>query len=253
MKNCIITGSGRSGTSLMAGILYHSGYYLGDNLYKPRHSNPTGFFENALINGINEKMMAQMPFKKKWALKSWNESPFSPIKGQWWLSLTNNDPASDVNIEKEKISGLITHAPFAFKDPRFAYTLPYWEPLLPKDTLVFVLFRDPQTTVNSILKECASIEYLENFHITRKLSFRIWNNVYSHILSIEKNSNLDFKYIFYEDLINKTAIPYIEKILDYKLKSDIIDPALYRSKSIKKSPHSSEKIFRTLMRKVKYH
>ena len=145
---------------------------------------------------------------------------------------------------------MISHTPFAFKDPRFVYTLPYWEPLLPKDTQVIVIFRDPQTTVNSIMKECASVDYLENFHITKKLAFRIWNNVYSAILSTEQKSNLNFSYIFYENLINKAAIPYLEKCIAHKLTTDIIKPSLYRSKSEKKSPPSSEKIFKVLMDKA---
>jgi len=44
MKNCIILGSGRSGTSMVAGTLAKSGYFMGDNLYPARESNPKGFF-----------------------------------------------------------------------------------------------------------------------------------------------------------------------------------------------------------------
>ena len=57
MRNCLVMGFGRSGTSLMAGILLNSGYYLGDDLYPARESNPTGFFENSFINGINEQIL----------------------------------------------------------------------------------------------------------------------------------------------------------------------------------------------------
>jgi hypothetical protein len=249
MRNCIITGSGRSGTSLLAGILYHSGYFLGDNLYKPRHSNPTGFFESALVNGINEEMMKQMPFQKNWSLKTTNESPYSPAKGQWWLALTKTSTLSDVHVESDKISELTSHTPFAFKDPRFAYTLLHWEPLLPDNTLVIVLFRDPQTTVNSILKECASVAYLQNFDITRDQAFIIWNNVYSHLLTMEKRSKLSFSFIFYEDLISREAIPYIESCIGKQLTTQIIEPSLYRSKSKNESPYSSEKIFQILMSK----
>ncbi|NIM13858.1 MAG: sulfotransferase family protein, partial [Candidatus Aminicenantes bacterium] len=55
MKNCLILGSGRSGTSMIAGILHKAGYFMGDNLYPPRSANPKGFFENWEINEINEK------------------------------------------------------------------------------------------------------------------------------------------------------------------------------------------------------
>ena len=50
VKNCLILGSGRSGTSMIAGILHKAGYFMGDNLYPPRSANPKGFFENWEIN-----------------------------------------------------------------------------------------------------------------------------------------------------------------------------------------------------------
>ena len=58
MRNIIILGSGRSGTSMLAGCLSTSGYFMGDNLYKKRESNPKGFFENKEINTINEDILS---------------------------------------------------------------------------------------------------------------------------------------------------------------------------------------------------
>ena len=52
-------GSGRSGTSMLAGILHQSGYFLGEGLYKPQESYPKGFFEYRSINSINEAILQQ--------------------------------------------------------------------------------------------------------------------------------------------------------------------------------------------------
>jgi len=58
MKNCLILGSGRSGTSMLAGMLHQAGYYMGESFHQPRDSNPKGFFEWYRINRINEDILA---------------------------------------------------------------------------------------------------------------------------------------------------------------------------------------------------
>jgi hypothetical protein len=54
MRDCIVLGSGRSGTSMVAGALAKAGYFMGDRLYPARDANPLGFFEAPEINSINE-------------------------------------------------------------------------------------------------------------------------------------------------------------------------------------------------------
>jgi Uncharacterized protein conserved in bacteria len=60
MRNCLILGSGRSGTSMVAGTLASAGYFIGDNLYPRLASNPKGFFEDPEINAINEDLLARI-------------------------------------------------------------------------------------------------------------------------------------------------------------------------------------------------
>jgi hypothetical protein len=57
-RNLFILGSGRSGTSMVAGLFRNAGYFMGDKLHEPRHSNPLGFFEDAAVNNINESILA---------------------------------------------------------------------------------------------------------------------------------------------------------------------------------------------------
>ena len=85
MKNVLILGSGRSGTSMVAGTLSKAGYFMGERLYKPRESNPKGFFEDPEINGINEALIAKVvphrpPLIGKWLFHE------RPIEGQRWLA-----------------------------------------------------------------------------------------------------------------------------------------------------------------------
>jgi hypothetical protein len=58
MRNCIILGSGRCGTSMAAGCLAKAGYFMGEQLLPPRSANPKGLFEDEEINDINEQILA---------------------------------------------------------------------------------------------------------------------------------------------------------------------------------------------------
>ena len=56
MYNCLILGSGRSGTSMAAGVLAKSGYFMGRNLIPPRPANPKGFFESEQITDVKKRL-----------------------------------------------------------------------------------------------------------------------------------------------------------------------------------------------------
>ena len=62
MKNIFITGSGRRGTSMLAGLFSQAGYFFGDKLYPPREANPKGFFERPedaymeLVREVNSQL-----------------------------------------------------------------------------------------------------------------------------------------------------------------------------------------------------
>ena len=59
-RSTIILGCGRSGTSLVAGLLHESGaWQFNPDLLDPSGLNPKGFFESRTINGVNEKLLAQ--------------------------------------------------------------------------------------------------------------------------------------------------------------------------------------------------
>ena len=55
-----VLGCGRSGTSLVAGLFRNAGFHMGDNLYRPRPSNPKGFFEDVAVNGLNDDLIGRL-------------------------------------------------------------------------------------------------------------------------------------------------------------------------------------------------
>jgi hypothetical protein len=256
MKNCLILGSGRSGTSMIAGILHKAGYFMGDNLYPPRTANPKGFFENWEINEINEKILEKYTKKESPLLHRLNKivkrlkkvkylkhvfphvktTVYSPGKGQAWLfslsSRTGIDhTAPHPEIEK-RIKAALSRKPFAYKDPRFSYTLPVWAKSLDKGTVLVCIFREPDVTVESILKECRSIDYLEDLKIDREKAYEVWLNMYSHILEKHRPGfrQFDFIFIHYEQVYDGSALNRLSAALGVPLGSDFVDKQLKRTR-----------------------
>src|SRR4051812_23204486 len=85
VRSCIILGSGRSGTSMVAGTLRQCGYYMGPDLLNPGLSNPKGFFESREINELNEDILRPfLPRKHEGPLKWMNRR--RPQPHQLWLA-----------------------------------------------------------------------------------------------------------------------------------------------------------------------
>jgi hypothetical protein len=222
MKNILILGSGRSGTSLAAGLLSASGYFMGENLYPPRDSNPKGFFEDPEINGINESLLAHV-LPQKTGIDE------IPGDGQRWLSQVDLNvifPQDDSIIKR--IQYATQREPFCFKDPRFSYTLPVWRPYL-NNTGFICIFRDPATTVKSILKECRDMEYLHSLAIDHEVAQEVWFLIYKHILDIHRHKG-DWLFIHYEQLLSEEGLNKFENFTGAKIDRSFPDKALNRLK-----------------------
>jgi hypothetical protein len=259
MKNVFILGFGRSGTSLMGGILFHSGYFLGDDLYPPRESNPMGFFENERINTINEKILEQYDYIKLHPEKQNDhrcQSPFNPGFGQRWLSYIENETviqSHDQQIQIE-IQSLISEDKFAFKDPRFSFTLPVWKPYLPKEIVLICMFRQPDVTTESVIKDCMSANYLQNFIIDRNIIFQLWANCYRRILKyLQYYPQTTIVFVHYEQLLSLKAISKLSEILGVQLKSNFISPELNRTKPGNNMPGYSKALYDLLCTHADFH
>lgn len=236
MRNCLIMGFGRSGTSLMAGILHQSGYFSGDDLYPPRKSNPLGFFENARINGINETILKEYDYEKKNSNPPAFSRPFSPYtpgEGHRWLTCI--PPEIEITHCDESvldsIDMVIASSGYAYKDPRFNYTLGIWNNRIKDDTLYICMVRQPEITIGSVLKECAFAAYLSDFFIDPDLAYQLWYNSYTHLLkNLSAISNDRIMVIHYEQLMNRSIIEELEKRLKAHLDPSFIVQELNRSR-----------------------
>ncbi len=252
MKNCLIMGFGRSGTSLMGGILHEAGYYMGEDLYPPRDTNPKGFFENALINGINERILKKYDFtslNRENPLKDSKWSPFNPDDGHRWLTYIEKD--TEVNFSDEPIDddikNVLSHKPYAYKDPRFNYTLNVWNKYLENDVLFLCIFREPWITIQSTVTECNTAEYLLEFSIDAELAEQLWRNSYLHLLKQRERIGADrFIFIHYKQLLDASVLPYLSGKLEVNLNGGFASADLNRIKGDQSISEETEDLYSKL-------
>ena len=248
-NNLFILGSGRSGTSLVAGLFRNSGLCLGSNFYQARDSNPLGFFEDREVNLINEQILKPY-LPKRIVYNGINYGSDSAMEGQRWLARIS----LDTNIEatqgiKIRIKELTSNQPFCFKDPRFSYTIDVWRPHI-NNVKYICVYRDPAVVVTSMLKEVGNVPYLQDFAISIEQAFEVWRLMYQHILTKHSKSG-EWLFLNYDDLFHPVTLNRIEEFTKVSIDRNFPDQKLNRSRSKSKSDIASLDIFSELKRKSK--
>jgi hypothetical protein len=229
MKNVLIMGCARSGTSLAGGLLSEAGYYMGEELMDPSEANPKGFFEWPYLNRLNEQILEPVtPTRLRFFGRFLDQT--RPRRGgaqDRWTSripLTTTIPSPSLDL-LEKMKAVLSKAPYCYKDPRFCYTIPRWQPLL-KDTLLVVTFRHPILSARSMAK-LASTEggllfeekqALENVKLT-----------YAHVLRAAKQGG-DWLFVHYEQMLNGDCFDRLEAATGATINRDFPKKDLKRTK-----------------------
>lgn len=285
MRDCLIIGSGRSGTSMLGGIMHEAGYFMGEKLYSGTPSNPKGYFESPEINDINESILLNynndifikflhrffdFSFSKSTnnsrSIKSKIRNTYQLLnriirrtvldkdkRQQWLVSLS---PDIEINyydkIIKDRIRKMIKERPFCYKDPRFSYTIDIWRSFLPEDTKFLCVFRDPGITVNSIIKDRASSDYLKFVFIDEKYAYKMYANIYTRILNY--NNDLDKKtlYVHYNQILDGSRLKHISEFIDSDLNNNFVDKRLSRTKSNGRQPYEAMVVYNKLCEKASY-
>ena len=244
MKNCLILGSGRSGTSMVAGTLAQSGYFMGEELISARDGNPKGFFEDVKINRINEELLSQVLSKRPRFLGRYLFKN-RPLSGQRWLAKvpvgTTISPSQHLI---EQIELLLINQPFCFKDPRLCYTLPVWKPHL-KNVVFICVFRDPISTINSIMKEVKYEPHLKHFKISSKQALEIWMLMYQHILLVHQFEG-EWIFLHYDQVLNGEGLEKLASVTGASVDYSFPEKSLQRSKPNRSIPKNAEAIYQQL-------
>lgn len=234
MRDLLILGSGRSGTSMVAGTLAASGWWVGDDPYPGRAANPKGFFETAEINGINEELLAAV-------------LPATPRfeHGQRWLAelAPGVEPRADEALAR-RIQRLVAHRPFAFKDPRLCSTLEAWRPHLPQDTGCVCVFRDPAATAASIVRECREAPYLAGLEMDTERALALWCTMYERVL--QRSSSGEWLFLHYDQMLTQDGLARLERFAGAGLDRRFPEASLRRSRPECSVPPRAAEIYREL-------
>lgn len=198
----LITGMHRNGTSIVTKALSTLGVNLGDPLVPADSGNPTGYWEHKEAVSINENIL-------KW-LKIYWDQPLISSSAQYQLPehlITRGSNFLEANASKA--------LPFAFKDPRSARLLPFWneaakrtkQPIKLQHLLVL---RNPLDSARSLARR-------NGISVERGLALWV-----EHMLAFSTHTDWDTTLIVqYEDLLKdpkntlcslqkRLAIPYAD-------------------------------------------
>lgn len=213
---------------MLAGMFSDVGFFQGDDLYPPREANPKGFFENWKINTLNERIIVssvQTSFGAEAAafLTSYYRD------GQYWLArLPREFRCHPTEEQVTEIATLAGHRPFAFKDPRFCYTLDAWMDAAP-GTLALCVFRSPGAVVRSILHEAQAAPYLHDLRLSVADLYEQWRNMYLRVLDLKRLGREIF-FLNYAALFSDETQSALESLVEAPLNRGFPEPRLERQR-----------------------
>src|SRR5579875_1256834 len=253
MRNCLILGSGRSGTSLAAGLLARAGYFMGDLVDEAglRPANPKGQFEDHEINAINEDLIAgpMRKYRRRLTTKLFRPQRRRDLNmhypQRWLAALPPSVKIATTPEITRRIEAVTARQPYCFKDPRFSYTLGAWRPFV-TDAVFICAFRHPAITAASIVTECATANYLSDVAMNRDWALRIWYDIYRYILKIQHPAGGHWIFVHYDQLMDGSRWDEIEAALHAPIDRGFAEPALRRSQASGAVPAKALKIYRRL-------
>jgi len=249
MRNVIILGSGRSGTSMVAGTLAKAGYFMGTRLVPPRDSNPKGFFEDHEINDINENILKQVvPHRPRYIGRLFFRNRLGYMQ-KWLARVPLDTPIPCPPGVQPRIRRAVQHMPFCYKDPRFSYTLPVWRPYL-KDTVFICVFRDPASTALSIVKECQQ-PYLRRLQMDFDTALEVWYWMYRHIVEVHRLEG-EWLFIHFNQVLQPVGLDRLEAFTGARVDRSFPDPSLRRSISKQPVPATVRSVYEQLCALAEY-
>jgi len=239
MRNLIVLGAGRSGTSCVASLFRRvPSIYFGYEALAGTLSNARGYYEDEVVNTINNILLRQMTgtaildvlpeflLRRVEKRFPWTHRDTRSL----WLARPTRPWRWRTGYELAHLMGRIcAHQPFCLKDPRFSFTLPLWQPYLPNGTRFLAVFRDPELTVQSMMRDAKSL-YDPPLALTEDWAFDHWRLAYSNIITMRKSSARadDWLFINFDDVLDGSAFPAIETFADCHVDPEAIEQDLVR-------------------------
>jgi hypothetical protein len=239
--NIFVVGGGRNGTSMVAGLFRNSGYFQGQRLHRPTPGNPTGYFEDAGINQLNNAIQARY-LPQRQTIDGLSYRSDSPGNGNGWLArLPLETRPEALPGEQAQIAGFLAQRPFCLKDTRFCYLLHLWQHHAVGPTRVICVFRPPQIAAASILKSLRTRAGLYDIALSVNQAFEIWTLMYRHVLEHQSKTGNWF-FVSYEDVLTGAALPALADFSGAVLDAKFPRQALNRTADELRAPDAARAV-----------
>lgn len=230
-NNCLILGAGRSGTSLTGLLLERAGYHAYMKSFPPDDGNPLGYFEDLEVIQVNDAILAPF-YRSRWGRlrRTVGRKPNIVGTGAWLLDL---DPSllNSVRLRSDhadKFKELFARTPFAYKDPRFSFTMGVLAPIIPKNTVYLCVFRHPLQVVESTKNHALRSRIM----VDDEYGFALWEAHYECLLQHYRQIGGQWLFVSYEKLMNGEAFPRIEEFLGVRLERGLAKRELMRTRTV---------------------
>ena len=253
-RNCLILGSGRSGTSMAAGILAQAGYFMGDDLWPADIGNPKGYFEDREVNTINDELIAPVaPKTPPRGLRKllFGDTPVLKHYQHWVAALPPSVSITSPPAMSQRIAAVTARQPFCFKDPRLSYTLSVWRPYI-GDALLLCVFRNPGITASSMVRECQRAEHMQGTKVDERWALKVWEAMYRYILDVHYAQGGDWMFVHYDQLLDRSAATELERRLGVGIDRDFASAEFNRSRPGAAVPRRALRLYERLCTLARY-
>jgi len=223
MKEFIVLGMHRSGTSLLSSLLDGCGVYFGEpeDFIPVNEENPRGFWERKAVRQLNDDMLHSM--NADWdELLDYNPSLFDLEEHQGLMARAENV----LSLLHDESDGAIV----GLKEPRFCLLMGAWSSALNQEHLALVVVRNPADVAYSLHRRN---------RMPMEVAYYLIGQYQSHLAMYLEGRT--FVSVSYENLLAQPLLA-VEKLsadiykasgveLDFgpELISSVVEPALNRS------------------------
>lgn len=217
-RDCLVVGAGRSGTSMLAGLLASNGLDMGPDLHPASEWNPKGFFEDRSTTSLNERIM--QPAVNEFNRTHQMNRSLQP--GEAWLVHFPLEYVPTVSPEIERdIAAQAATRPLYRKDPRFCFTLPVWRPYLGRKPLFLCIFRDPLRTAASVCRFGAA----HDLGMSTEQALDLWCDSYDIILQRHSRDG-EWIFVHYAQVVSGDSTARIAAALGVRLEGGFAEDGM---------------------------
>lgn len=199
MPIIIILGMYRSGTSLVSGLLYHMGIFMGEDFGS--NDDPWPHYEDQAFVSLNQQLLTS-------AGGSWRNPP--SIESLWTASHAYNE-----RIQRLLRNRCSNKPLWGFKDPRTCLTVPIWHNhlLLWGKPYYIIVWRERDRVISSLIQRAKAHGDEGRTEVQwRQLVGDYWGRVVDFLFLHQPPHHA----IWYEELINPaTSESVVQSLADF--------------------------------------